>query len=89
LTEGEDVRRAQSSGECPGVRRTLRRGLAGMLVCVGGGARDEVDGGPRLGRGERIGGAMRPGEAGVGSRRGGPWIPPDTRWAEFAPAKER
>lgn len=87
MTEGEEVSRAQSSGECPGVKRTFRRGLAGMPVCVGGGAREE-DGGPRLGRGERMGGAMRPGEVGVEFKRGGPLMPPETRWAEFAPAKE-
>ena len=80
LEEGEDVRRAQSSGECPGVRRTLRRGLVGMELWVGGGTRDEkpLDGGPRFGRGERIGGDMSPppavieGVAWTGFDRGGP-----------------
>ena len=62
LAFGELVSRAQSRGECPGVRRTLRRGFVGMELWVGGGAREEreVVGGPRLGRGERIGGDMRP-----------------------------
>lgn len=58
---GEEERRAQSKGEWPGVRRTFRRGFVGMDVCVGGGAREEeVLGGPRLGRGDRVGGAMSP-----------------------------
>lgn len=62
FAEGEEVRRAQSRGECPGVRRTFRRGLVGMELWVGGGARDErpLDGGPRFGRSERIGGGMSP-----------------------------
>lgn len=38
------ARRAQSSGECPGSRVTLREGLVGLLECVGGGARVEVPG---------------------------------------------
>lgn len=62
LMEGEEVRCAQSRGECPGVRRTFRRGLVGMELWVGGGARVEglLDGGPRFGRGERIGGGIKP-----------------------------
>jgi hypothetical protein len=47
---GEEVRRAQSRGEWPGVRRTFLRGLAGIEVCVGGGARPE-DIGFRFGMG--------------------------------------
>jgi len=50
---------AQSRGEWPGARRTLRLGLEGLVVCVGGGASEEDGGarveregvGPRLGRG--------------------------------------
>jgi hypothetical protein len=49
--------RAQSSGEWPGVRRTLRLGLFGFEECVGGSARPEeleVDAiGLRLGIGPR------------------------------------
>ncbi len=47
--------RAQSSGEWPGSSVTCRLGLAGMDVCVGGGARPPPpeDGGPRLGTGPR------------------------------------
>lgn len=65
LAVGEEERRAQSRGEWPGVRRTLRRGLMGMEVCVGGGRREPEEGceegGPRFGTGHRVGGAMSPG----------------------------
>jgi hypothetical protein len=65
LAVGEDVRRAQSRGEWPGVRRTLRFGFVGGAEWVGGRARDEDEfGGPRFGRGPRDGGAMRPPRAG-------------------------
>ena len=39
FAEGEEERRAQSRGLCPGVKRTFFRGLVGIEVCVGGGAR--------------------------------------------------
>ena len=51
---GEADTRAQSNGEQPGSRSTLREGLAGFVVCVGGGARpgdSDEEGGPRLGSG--------------------------------------
>lgn len=85
---GDEDRWAQSSGEWPGVSRTLRRGLVGMEEWVGGGAREEaVDGaGRRLGRGERKGGGMR--LDGTVERRGGPRTPPDARWAELGPGKD-
>ncbi len=57
----KEVRRAQSSGLWPGVRRTFFRGLVGMLLWVAGGVRD-VDVGLRFGRGPRAGGAMSPAE---------------------------
>jgi hypothetical protein len=59
LAEGDDERYAQSRGLWPGVSRTLRRGLVGMELCVGGGVRDEV-GGPRFGSGGRMGGDKCP-----------------------------
>lgn len=54
-------RRAQSRGECPGVKRTFLWGLDGGAVCVGGGVSPiDVEGGPRLGSGEgRGGGAIK------------------------------
>jgi hypothetical protein len=99
LTDGELQRRAQSRGEWPGVRRTLRRGLAGMELCVGGRAREddeaeeEEDGGPRFGRGERGGSVSSPAVPGPGGgcrvgRRGGARAPPDARCAEFAAGKD-
>jgi hypothetical protein len=67
---GEEVSRAQSRGEWPGVSKTFLRGLVGMEVCVGGRAsEEELFDGERFGRGERMGGgAIRPAATG----RGGP-----------------
>lgn len=65
-----------------------------MAECVGGGARDDEElelEGPRLGRGEREGGAMRPPEVFWNGRRfsrGGALVPPEVLWAEFAAGKE-
>lgn len=68
LACGSLVRRAQSRGEWPGVRRTFLRGLEGMEVCVGGGVREEEGGevderleeaGVRFGSGPRGGGDIR------------------------------
>jgi len=60
---GDEETRAQSRGEWPGVRRTFLRGFVGMAEWVGGGAREEEEfDGPRLGSGERVGGAMSPPE---------------------------
>lgn len=42
--EGELARRAQSRGEWPGSRITLRDGFDGLLECVGGGASVDVPG---------------------------------------------
>ena len=84
---GEEVRRAQSRGEWPGVRRTFLRGLRGMVECVGGGASELVlcEDGLRFGRGRRCeGGAMRPG----GWRWGGARAPLDARWAELRAGKQ-
>lgn len=80
---GPDMR-AQSSGEWPGARATSRdlEG-AGPLVCVGGGAREDAPGGPRLG----IGSVERErddadGEGWVsGGRRGGCGAPREDRAA--------
>lgn len=87
---GEDVRRAQSSGEWPGVKRTFLRGLVGMELCVGGGAREEdMLEGARFGRGDRMGGGVvRAGEGWRAGRRGGPGGPPDARWAELRAGKD-
>lgn len=93
---GEEDRRAQSRGLWPGVKSTFLRGLVGIEVCVGGGAREkEVVVGVRFGSwiGERIGGDMRPAVPwglGVGRapRRGGRLAPPEARWAEFGAGKE-
>ena len=85
LALGELVSRAQSRGECPGVRRTLRRGFVGMLLCVGGGAREDEEGGPRLGMGARAGGGIKPAPfvtervGWTGFKRGGPLTPPEAR----------
>ena len=92
---GEEDRRAQSRGLWPGVKSTFLRGLVGIEVCVGGGAREkEVVVGVRFGSwiGERIGGDMRPAVPwglGVGRapRRGGRLAPPEARWAEFGAGK--
>jgi hypothetical protein len=88
----EEERRAQSSGEWPGVRRTLRLGLLGIEECVGGGAREKEDeeegAGRRFGRGERDGGGGIREDAGTGLRRGGARVPPDARWAEFIAGNE-
>lgn len=64
LEVGEEVRRAQSRGEWLGVRRTFLRGLEGMEVWVGGGAREGAaseEEGLRFGRGERLGRGPRAG----------------------------
>jgi hypothetical protein len=64
-------------------------GLLGIVVCVGGGKReDEEDwdvGGPRFGSEERgaEGGGIRPGAG----RRCGAFVLPDARWAEFSAGK--
>lgn len=83
LAVGEDERRAQSRGEWPGVRSTARRGLAGGVVCVGGGA-SPLEGGRRFGRGEREFGRVRL-DVGCGCslRVGGP----RARCAELAAGK--
>lgn len=91
---------AQSNGECPGVSSTFFRGLAGMDVWLGGGARPD-DGGPRFGNGARDGGAgsedallgsliERSGASrcGAGLRRGICPAPPPARCAEFMAGKE-
>jgi len=93
LAFGEEVRRAQSRGEWPGVRSTFSRGLVGIELCVGGRAREELDFevGERFGRGERRGGDMRLSEGwrvGTGFNLGGPRLPPEARCAEFAAGKE-
>lgn len=90
------VRRAQSSGEWLGVRRTFLRGLVGIELWVGGGAREGAvseEVGVRFGRGERLGmgpreGAMREGVVGRAFSRGIARVPPDARCAEFAAGKE-
>ena len=89
LEEGEEERRAQSRGEWPGVNKTFLRGFAGMVVCVGGGARP-LDEGLRLGKGVvRDGGGIKEDAwEGGGLRLGGPRTPPEARWAEFAAGKE-
>lgn len=56
---GELARRAQSSGEWPGSRITLRDGLAGLVECVGGGASVEVPG-CRAAEARLLGGARPP-----------------------------
>jgi hypothetical protein len=56
---GELARRAQSSGEWPGSRITLRDGLAGLVECVGGGASVEVPG-CRADEARLLGGARPP-----------------------------
>lgn len=83
-----------------GVSWTFLRGLAGIELCVGGGASELVfeagerfgRGPPRFGSGEgRGGGAMREDVcAGMAFRRGGwgPRMPPDARCAEFKAGKE-
>lgn len=76
--------------------RTLRRGLVGMVVCVGGGARDdpEREGGPRFGRGARRGGGISPPPETCGWRAGmefsrcRPWTPPEALCAELSAGKE-
>lgn len=56
---GELASRAQSSGEWPGSRITLRDGLAGLVECVGGGASVEVPG-CRAAEARLLGGARPP-----------------------------
>lgn len=91
---GEEVSRAQSSGEWPGVSCTFLRGLVGIALWVGGGASENVDGeellapGPRLGRGPRGPDDACPmlrnaGWACTVACRGGP-SPPEARWAELS-----
>jgi hypothetical protein len=78
--------------------------LVGMEECVGGRAREDVEGveGLRLGSGPRAGGAMSPavrlggaidpavveGWVGTAFNRGGPRVPPEARWTEFKAGKE-
>lgn len=83
---GEEERRAQSNGECPGVNWTFLRGFVGTAEWEGGGAREE---GPRLGSGPR-GGAMREDweVRETGGRRCGAWVPPDALCAELTAGKE-
>jgi hypothetical protein len=94
LAVGDEERRAQSSGLCPGVRRTFLRGLVGMELCVGGGAREKEEAvGVRFGSwmGERIGGGIRPavpcGFPPDAGGRGGAPVPPEARCAEFKAGK--
>jgi hypothetical protein len=87
LDVGLEATRAQSNGEWPGDKRTFLRGLVGMELWVGGGARLAKEVGVRFGRGERMGGDMRPEEGwivGRGFNRGGPRTPPEALWIEFA-----
>lgn len=76
------------------MRRTFRRGLVGTELCVGGGAREDEReaGGPRLGRGERMGGGINPappeGMGWTAFRRGGPCTPPEALCAELSAGKE-
>lgn len=88
----EEVRRAQSRGEWPGESRTLRVGLLGMDVWLGGGRREDEleERGRRLGRGERDGGGIREeeGSGETGPRRGGARAPLEARWAEFRAGNE-
>lgn len=93
LDVGLEARRAQSKGEWPGDKRTFLRGLVGMELWVGGGARlaEEEEAGVRFGRGERMGGDMRPEEGwsvGRGFNLGGPRTPPEALWIEFAAGNE-
>jgi hypothetical protein len=93
LDVGLEERRAQSNGEWPGDRTTFLRGLVGMELWVGGGARlaKEEEVGVRFGRGERMGGDMRPEEGwrvGMGFNRGGPRTPPEALCIEFAAGNE-
>lgn len=96
MAEGEEVRRAQSKGEWPGVRRTFFRGLVGIAECVGGGANENEDFvGVRLGSwiGERMGGDIRPAvpwglSVGRAPSRGGAPVPPEALCAEFRAGKE-
>lgn len=64
--------RAQSSGERPARKATLRLGFWGLDECVGGGARPPEDGfrRPRLGTGPRAR-CAEPGAGNRGSRPGG------------------
>jgi len=92
FADGDEERRAQSSGLWPGVSSTFLRGLEGTEVCVGGGAREKVAFvGVRLGSwiGERMGGDIRPWVLGAG-RRGGAFVPreEEARCAEFGAGKE-
>jgi hypothetical protein len=91
LDVGLEERRAQSNGEWPGDRTTFLRGLVGMELWVGGGARLAKEEGVRFGRGERMGGDMRPEEGwrvGMGFNRGGPRTPPEALCIEFAAGNE-
>lgn len=75
--------RAQSRGLWFGVRRTFFRGLEGMELWDGGGAR-LVEVGERFGRGEGRGGGAIRFVVGVAFRRGGP----RALCAEFAAGNE-
>jgi hypothetical protein len=93
LAVGDEERRAQSRGLWPGVRRTFFRGLVGMELCVGGGAREKDEFvGVRFGSwmGERIGGGIRPAVPWglAAGRRGGAPAPPEARCAEFKAGNE-
>jgi hypothetical protein len=88
LERGEADSRAQSKGECPGDRSTLRRGFVGMFACVGGGKREEEEM-PRSGRGERKGGNISPtGGVWAASNRGGPRTPLEALCAELSAGNE-
>lgn len=84
LAAGEEDRRAQSKGECPGSSSTFLRDFDAGAFGVGGGP-SELEG-PRFGNGEgRTGGGIN--EEAVGVNRAGPRAGPDARCAEFAAGK--
>ena len=72
-------------GLWPGVSITFRDGFAGLVLAVGGGARDELKaaGGPRFGMGNEREGANEDTGASAGRRVGGgamrPGAPEDAR----------
>ena len=74
--------------------RTFRRGLVGIVVWVGGGAREELrEGGPRFGRGDRCGSRLVDPFAcgrrvGVAFSRGAPRAPFEALCAELRAGKE-
>ena len=83
FAEGLDESRAQSRGECPGARAICLEGFCGLARRVGGGKREDEDGGPRFGRGpEGAGGRVdEPGWRGrsrdAGTGRGGGAMSPE------------